>query len=162
MLIANRIIEADKTPGDWLTYGRTYNEQRFSPLASIHSGNAKQLGLAWYANLETNRGQEATPLAINGVLYVSTAWSIVKAYDGTSGKLLWSYDPLVPRAEGVEGCCDFVNRGVAAWMGKIYVATFDGRLVALDAATGKPLWQVYAVEQKGHYTLTQAPRIVRR
>jgi PQQ-dependent dehydrogenase (methanol/ethanol family) len=156
---AARIINADNTPGDWLTYGRTYSEQRFSPLSLINADNAKQLGLAWYANLETNRGQEGTPLAIDGVLYVSTAWSIVKAYDGNSGRLLWSYDPLVPRAKGVEGCCDFVNRGVAAWNGKIYVATFDGRLVALDAATGKPVWSVYAVDQGGHYTLTQAPRI---
>jgi PQQ-dependent dehydrogenase (methanol/ethanol family) len=155
-----RIIAADKTPGDWLTYGRTYGEQRFSPLTSINAGNAQQLGLAWYANLETNRGQEATPLAINGRLYVSTAWSIVKAYDGATGTLLWSYDPLVPRAKGVEGCCDFVNRGVAAWNGKIFVATFDGRLVALDAVTGRPVWHVFAVEQNTHYTLTLAPRIV--
>lgn len=156
---AARIINADKTPGDWLTYGRTYSEQRYSPLTGINTDNAKNLGLAWYANLETNRGQEGTPLAINGVLYVSTAWSIVKAYDGRTGALLWSYDPLVPRAKGVEGCCDFVNRGVAAWNGKIYVATFDGRLVAIDAATGKPVWSVYAVDKDSHYTLTQAPRI---
>ncbi len=161
---ASRIINADKTPGDWLTYGRTYGEQRFSPLIAINAGNAGQLGLAWYANLETNRGQEATPLAVNGVLYVS-AWSIVKAYDGATGRLLWSYDPLVPRAKGVEGCCDFVNRGVAAWNGRIYVATFDGRLIALDAVTGRPVWVVYAGDQASgldrHFTLTQAPRVVR-
>ncbi|HTR16364.1 MAG TPA: PQQ-dependent dehydrogenase, methanol/ethanol family [Acetobacteraceae bacterium] len=158
---AARIINTDKTPGDWLTYGRTYSEQRYSPLTGINADNAKQLGLAWYADLETNRGQEGTPLAINGVLYVSTAWSIVKAYDGKTGKLIWSYDPLVPRAKGVDGCCDFVNRGVAAWNGKIFIATFDGRLVALDAATGKPVWSVWVADPKKPYTLTQAPRVVR-
>ncbi|WP_423415690.1 PQQ-dependent dehydrogenase, methanol/ethanol family [Hyphomicrobium sp. B1] len=154
-----RIVHADKTPGDWLTYGRTYSEQRFSPLKGINDKNAKDLGLAWYANLETNRGQEGTPLAIDGKLFVSTAWSIVKAYDGKTGALLWSYDPLVPRAKGVDGCCDFVNRGVAAWNGKIYIATFDGRLIALDEKTGKPVWSVLTVDPKAPMTLTQAPRV---
>ena len=67
---------------------------------------------------------------IDGVMYVSTAWSMVKAYDARNGRLLWSYDPEVPRGLGVNGCCDVVNRGVAAWNGKIFVAAFDGRLVA--------------------------------
>ena len=80
-------------------------------------------------------------------MYVSTAWSMVKAYDAASGKLLWSYDPEVPRELGVKGCCDVVNRGVAAWNGKIYVGTFDGRLVALDARTGKPVWSVVTGDQ---------------
>ena len=78
---ATRITEADKDPGNWMTYGRTYSEQRFSPLTRITADNVKQLGLAWYADLDTNRGQEATPLVIDGVLYVSTAWSMVKAYN---------------------------------------------------------------------------------
>ena len=98
-------------------------------------------------NLDTNRGQEATPLVIDGVMYVSTAWSMVKAFDAKSGALLWSYDPAVPRALGVRGCCDVVNRGVAAWKGKIYVGTFDGRLVALDARTGRQIWSVMTVEE---------------
>ena len=89
----NRMIQADHDPANWMTYGRTYSEQRFSPLARITADNAKQLGLAWYADLDTNRGQEATPLVIDGVLYVSTAWSMVKAYDAKTGTLLWSYDP---------------------------------------------------------------------
>ena len=76
---------ADQDPTNWMTYGRTYSEQRFSPLSRITADNAKQLGLAWYADLDTNRGQEATPLVIDGVLYVSTAWSMVKAYDAKTG-----------------------------------------------------------------------------
>ena len=93
---AARITGADRDTANWMTYGRTYSEQRFSPLARITADNVKQLGLAWYADLDTNRGQEATPLVIDGVLYVSTAWSMVKAYDAKTGTLLWSYDPAVP------------------------------------------------------------------
>jgi quinohemoprotein ethanol dehydrogenase len=158
---ATRIIGADQDPGNWMTYGRTYSEQRFSPLARVTADNVKQLGLAWYADLDTNRGQEATPLAIDGVLYVSTAWSMVKAFDAKTGMVLWSYDPAVPRALGVRGCCDVVNRGVAAWKGKIFVGTFDGRLVALDARTGKPVWSVTTVDPSKPYTITQAPRVIK-
>ena len=157
---AKRMTNAERDAAKWLSYGRTYSEQRFSPLSKITADNAKQLGLAWYAELDTNRGQQATPLVIDGVMYVSTAWSMVKAYDAATGKLLWSYDPEVPRALGVEGCCDVVNRGVAAWNGKIYVGAFDGRLVALDARTGKPVWSVKTGDQK-HLTITQAPRVVK-
>src|SRR6202166_3553688 len=158
---AARMNNADRDAANWLSYGRTYSEQRFSPLSSITADNAKQLGLAWYADLDTNRGQEATPLVIDGVMYVSTAWSMVKAYDAASGKLLWSYDPEVPRELGVKGCCDVVSRGVAAWNGKIYVGTFDGRLVALDAATGKPVWSVVTGDQSKSFTITQAPRVIK-
>jgi quinohemoprotein ethanol dehydrogenase len=158
---ATRIGAADKEPGNWLTYGRTYSEQRFSPLTRIAADNVRQLGLAWYADLDSNRGQEATPLVIDGVLYVSTAWSRVKAFDARSGTLLWSYDPAVPRALGVRGCCDVVNRGVAAWRGKIFVGTFDGRLVALDARSGTPVWSVMTVDPGKPYTITMAPRIIK-
>ena len=89
---------------------------------------------------------------IDGVMYVSTAWSMVKAFDAKTGALLWSYDPAVPRELGVRGCCDVVNRGVAAWKGKIYVGTFDGRLVALDAQTGRQIWSVMTVDPDKPYT----------
>src|SRR6266853_397321 len=158
---AARLDNADRDGSNWLSYGRTYSEQRYSPLTRISADNAKQLGLAWYADLDTDRGQEATPLAIDGVLYVSTAWSMVKAYDARTGALLWSYDPQVPRQLGVNACCDVVNRGVAAWNGKIYVGTLDGRLVALDAKTGKPVWSVVTVDQTKPYTITGAPRAFR-
>ena len=99
---AVRINDADRDAANWLSYGRTYSEQRFSPLTKITADNAKRLGLAWFADLDTDRGQEATPLIIDGVMYVSTAWSMVKAYDAKTGKLLWSYDPEVPRELGVK------------------------------------------------------------
>jgi len=115
---AARIEGADQDSANWMTYGRTYSEQRFSPLSKITADNVGQLGLAWFADLETNRGQEATPLVIDGVMYISTAWSMVKAFDAKTGALLWSYDPAVPRELGVRGCCDVVNRGVAALKGQ--------------------------------------------
>jgi PQQ-dependent dehydrogenase (methanol/ethanol family) len=156
-----RIANADAEPGNWLSYGRTYSEQRYSPLSRINDNNAQKLGLAWFADLDTNRAQEATPLIIDGVMYVSTAWSLVKAYDARSGKLLWAYDPQVHRELGVNACCDVGNRGVAAWNHKIYVGAYDGRLVALDAATGKPVWSTLTVDTTRPYTITQAPRVIR-
>ncbi len=156
-----RLANADSDPGNWLTYGRTYSEQRYSPLRQISADNANRLGLAWFADLDTNRGQAATPLVIDGVMYVSTAWSMVKAYDARTGRLIWSYDPEVPRQLGVNGCCDVVSRGVAAWNGKIFVATFDGRLIGLDAATGKPVWTTMTVDKDKPYTITQAPRVIK-
>src|SRR5271169_5046204 len=150
---ATRIEDGDGEARNWLSYGRTYDEQRYSPLKRINADNAKNLGLAWFADLETNRGQEATPLAIDGIVYISTAWSMVKAYDGATGNLLWSYDPAVPRDVGVNACCDVVNRGVAAWNRKIFVATLDGRLLALDAASGKLIWSTLTVDRNKPYTI---------
>jgi len=156
---AARLDNAERDSSNWLSYGRTYSEQRYSPLAKISDSNANQLGLTWYADLDTDRGQESTPLVIDGMLYVSTAWSMVKAYDAKTGKPLWSYDPQVPRELGVNGCCDVVSRGIAAWNGKIYVATFDGRLIAVDAKTGKDVWSVVTVDRTKPYTITGAPRV---
>jgi quinohemoprotein ethanol dehydrogenase len=156
-----RITNADAEPGNWLSYGRTYSEQRYSPLARINDKNASKLGLAWFADLDTNRAQEATPLIVDGVMYVSTAWSLVKAYDARTGRLLWAYDPQVKRELGVNACCDVGNRGVAAWNHKIFVGAYDGRLVALDAATGKPVWSTLTVDVTKPYTITQAPRVIK-
>ena len=125
-----------------MSYGRTYSEQRFSPLTKINADNAKNLGLAWYYDLDTDRGQEATPIVVDGVMYITTAWSMVKAFDAKTGKFLWDFDPKVGREILIHVCCDAVNRGVAVWKGKVYVGTIDGRLIALDATTGKPVWSV--------------------
>jgi quinohemoprotein ethanol dehydrogenase len=158
---ANRIVQADQDPGNWLTHGRTYSEQRFSPLAQIDAANVGKLGLAWFLDLDTHRGQEATPLIIDGVLYSTSAWSKVQAIDAASGKLLWQYDPKVPGETGVKACCDTVNRGVAAYQGKLFLGTLDGRLVALDAATGIEAWSVVTVDQSKAYTITGAPRVIK-
>jgi quinohemoprotein ethanol dehydrogenase len=156
-----RIINADRDPGDWLTYGRTYGEQRFSPLKQINDSNVGQLKLAWYYDLDTHRGQEATPIVVDGVMYFSTAWSKVIAMDAATGKRLWEFDPKVPPAWAINLCCDVVNRGVAVWKGKVFVGTLDGRLIALDAATGKPVWETLTIDPKHRYSITGAPRVVK-
>jgi quinohemoprotein ethanol dehydrogenase len=156
-----QIVKADSQPGNWLTYGRTYSEQRFSPLHSINDHSAGRLGLAWYFDLDTHRGQEATPIVVDGVMYFSTAWSKVFAMNAATGARLWSYDPKVPRQWGANACCDVVNRGVAVWQGKIYIGTLDGRLIALDAATGRRVWEQLTIDPQWRYTITGAPRIVK-
>jgi alcohol dehydrogenase (cytochrome c)/quinohemoprotein ethanol dehydrogenase len=156
-----RLIAADKEPGNWMSYGRTYDEQRFSPLDKINEANVGQLGLAWSFDLDTNRGQEATPLIVDGVMYVSTAWSKVKAFEAATGKLLWQYDPQVPGETGVRACCDVVNRGVAVWKGKVFVGTLDGRLVALDAKDGHVVWSEQTTDKTKPQTITGAPRVVK-
>ena len=158
---AERIIQADREPGNWMSYGRTYDEQRFSPLKQINADNAAHLGLAWYYDLDTHRGQEATPIVVDGIMYVTSAWSKVMALDAASGKLLWAYDPEVPGEWGINACCDVVNRGVAVWQDKVYVGTLDGRLVALDAATGKPVWTVQTFDKQHRYSITGAPRVIK-
>ncbi len=152
---------AAAAPGDWVSYGRTYDEQRFSPLDRINAANVAQLGLAWFADLDTTRGQEATPLERDGVVYVSTAWSKVKAYEAKTGKLLWAYDPKVPGEWGPKACCDVVNRGVAIWKDKVYVGALDGRLIALDARSGAPVWIAQTFDRAKSYAITGAPRIVK-
>ena len=158
---AARIENADQEPGNWMSHGRTYNEQRFSPLKQINDQNISQLHLAWFYDLDTHRGQEATPLIIDGVMYFSTAWSKVVALNAATGALLWTYDPEVPPEWAVNACCDVINRGVAAWNGKLYIGTLDGRLIALNAATGKPVWEKLTIDPHFRYTITGAPRVAK-
>lgn len=157
---AGRLIHADKEPHNWMSHGRTYSEQRFSPLERINDRNVSKLGLAWHARLEVDHGTEATPLVIDGLMYTTGARSIVYAFDARTGRLIWKFDPKVPGNRLAKGCCDIVNRGVAAWEGKIYFASFDGRLIALDARNGKKVWEVQTVDLARSYTISGAPRII--
>jgi quinohemoprotein ethanol dehydrogenase len=158
---AERLTGADTENESWLSYGRTYDEQRYSPLDQINRDSVDQLGLSWYADMTTSRGQEATPVVVDGALYISTAWSLVHAFDVRTGEHLWTYDPQVAREKGRDACCDVVNRGVAAWGGRIFVGTIDGRLVALDSASGEVDWEVMTVDESLPYTITGAPRVVK-
>jgi len=158
---AARVSSADSEAGQWLVHGRTNSEQRYSPLTSIDRENVRTLGLAWSFDLGSTRGVEATPLVVDGVMYVSGAWSVVLAMDAATGKPLWNYDPHVPRAWARNACCDVVNRGVAVWEGSVFVGTLDGRLVSLDAATGAVNWEVLTIDPKLPYTITGAPRVVK-
>lgn len=145
---------------DWPSYGLDYAETRFSRLKRIHAGNVKDLGLVWSYNLESTRGVEATPLVVDGIMYVTASWSVVHAVDARTGKRLWVYDPKVDRAAGYKGCCDVVNRGVALYKGKVFVGAYDGRLIALDAATGGVAWENDTVIDRSRpYTITGAPRV---
>ncbi len=156
---AARILAAEDDPDNWLAYGRTYEEQRFSPLEDVNDANVGELGLAYAVELGTNRGQEATPIVVDGVMYFSTAWDHIYAIDAATGKVIWQHDPKVDGSKAAHACCDVVNRGVAVWKGKVYFGTIDGRLIALDAATGKQVWSVVTVDQKKPYTITMAPRV---
>jgi quinohemoprotein ethanol dehydrogenase len=156
-----RIHAADQEPGSWLAHGRTWNEQRHSPLRQIDVGNVGRLGLAWSYETGTRRGMEATPLIADGVLYATGSWSVVYALDARNGREIWRFDPKVPRARGRDACCDVVNRGVALWKGRVYVGTIDGRLIALDARTGRPVWQVQTTDPTQPYTITGAPRVLK-
>jgi alcohol dehydrogenase (cytochrome c)/quinohemoprotein ethanol dehydrogenase len=156
-----RLRAAADDGANWLSYGRTLDEQRFSPLSAVNDGNVGTLGLAWSFDLDTARGQEATPLVVDGVMYLSTAWSMVKAFDAATGKLLWAYDPKVPREKLVDVCCDAVNRGVAVYAGRVFVATLAGHVVALDAATGAVVWNVRSIPEGSHMAITGAPRVIK-
>lgn len=150
---------ASADSANWLTYGRTYDEQRHSPLRQIDEANVSRLGLAWSLDLNTLRGLEGTPLVHNGVLYTTSAWSVLHAVDASTGQLLWTYDPGVPKQHAKFACCDVVNRGPALYKGGVYIGTLDGRLVAVDAATGELVWQVQTTHRDAAYTITGAPRI---
>lgn len=153
-----------KTGGDgsnWAMTGFNYNEQRHSPLSQINADNVSDLGIAWFADLPDARGQEATPVVVDGKMFISTAWSKVFAYDAKTGKPLWSFDPQVDKARGVKACCDVVNRGVAFWKGQLFVGTIDGRLISLDATTGKQLWSEQTLDLESNGTITGVPRVVK-
>lgn len=156
-----RILAGAASGKEWPTYGGTYDEQRFSPLGGITPANVASLGVAWTHEFPTSHGVEATPIVVDGVIYVTAAWSVVAALDARSGKLLWEYDPKVPREQLARGCCDAVNRGVAVYGGRVFVGTYDGRLEALDARTGRLLWSTVTVDPSKSYTITGAPRAVK-
>jgi quinohemoprotein ethanol dehydrogenase len=160
----------------WLTYGHDYADTHYSPLSQIDTSNAGKLGLAWYFQTDSDTGtEEATPIVANGTMYVTTAWDLLYALDARTGKLKWSWDPKIghlnfPRGSagkpdrvrtGPSLCCGPGNRGVAIYNGKVYIGTLDARLVALDAATGKVVWEVRTAGGNTDYSITGAPRVIR-
>lgn len=158
---AQRLERASEDPSNWLSYGSDYQEQRFSRLEDISSDTVSDLGLAWYTETGSERGLEATPLVVDGIMYVTLSWSVLIALDARTGEELWRYDPKVDRSRGYYACCDVVNRGAAVWGDKVYFASFDGRLIALNARTGALAWETLTIDLKQPYTITGAPRIVK-
>ena len=155
-----RVARAPADDGNWLTHGRTFDEQRFSPLTQINRETVSGLGLAWFRDMGTNRTLEATPIVVDGVMFFSGAWSRVYAMSADNGEMIWSFDPEVAGEWGRRTCCDVVNRGVAVYRGKVYVGALDGRLIALDASSGEQLWTVDTIiDRSRDYSITGAPRV---
>jgi quinohemoprotein ethanol dehydrogenase len=154
-----RLGAAQVEPGQWMSYGRTWDEQRFSPLDQINEGNVARLGLAWYDDLNTFRGVQATPLYVDGVLYNASVWNVVTAYDARNGKVLWRFDPKVDRQWARLACCGPTTRGIAIWNGKVYIGALDGRLIAVNARSGRQVWSVQTLDTTQPYSITGPPRV---
>jgi len=144
---------------NWLMYGRTNDDQRFSPLNQISEQTVANLGLVWSQELPTTRGLEATPLVEDGVIYTTSSWNVVYAMDAKTGKTLWQYDPALDRTRAFFLCCDTVNRGLALYQNKLYEGLLDGRLIALDKHTGAVVWSTQTTDPTKAYSITSAPRI---
>src|SRR5215470_2620817 len=144
---------------DWRLHGGSQTNQRFSTLNQVNEQTVSRLGLVWSQELGTSRGLEATPIVADGVIFTTGSWSVVFAFDAKTGKLKWTYDPRVRRERAYFFCCDVVNRGVALHNGKVYVGTLDGRLIALDQATGTPVWSVQTTDPAQAYSITAAPLV---
>ena len=164
---AERLVNAASEPGQWMTYGGTYSEQRFSPLRQITADNIGKLGLQWFADYETNQNQHGSPLYVDGVIYVSTSRNVVHAFDAKTGQQLWKYNAMI-QGDRLRYNLGMVNRGIAVWNGKIYMGTLDARLVAIDAKTGKEVWSTDTVPASlglgtmgNRYSITMAPRVAK-
>ena len=151
---------ADEAGGDnWLAYGRTYSEQRFSPLTQVNDTTVSRLAPDWVVELSTDRGLVSTPLVVDGVMYFIGGMNVVRAVNATSGALLWEFDPEIRAMAGQMRAGWDHNRGIGFWKGKVYLATWDGRLIALDARTGKEVWRVRTFEAGQPLYITGAPKI---
>tara|TARA_B100001248_G_scaffold262107_1_gene256121 strand:- start:7020 stop:9104 length:2085 start_codon:yes stop_codon:yes gene_type:complete len=157
----NPLVDFNASPNEWLLHGRTYAEERHSPLDQINTSNVDQIGLSWSFETGTNRGHETTPIVKDGVMFITAPWSVVHALDAKTGDLLWTHDPQVERAWANNACCDVVNRGVALYENSIFFGTIDGRLISLDKDTGNENWSILTIDKSWPYTITGAPRIVK-
>lgn len=154
-----RLLNANREPQNWLTYSGSVLGQRHSPLAEIHAGNVKDLELKWVFQAASFEKFEATPLVVDGILYTVQAPNDVVAMDAATGRIFWTYSHTPSKEARV--CCGRVNRGLAVLGDTLFMGTIDARLIALDARTGKPVWNVLAARPEAGYSLTHAPLIVK-
>lgn len=153
-------LAEDPNPGDWLTLGRDYRQSYYSPLAEIDRENVSELGFAWQVEIENINGLQATPIVVDGVMFSSGPHGAAYAVDARTGRLFWSFKPEIDFMQLGKVCCGQVNRGVAVWESRVFVASIDGFLYALDAASGKELWRVDTITDHSRgYTITGAPYI---
>jgi quinohemoprotein ethanol dehydrogenase len=163
-----RLLKADLETGNWMSLGRDFKQQHFSPLDQINDLNVKDLGFAWEFDASSrigrvNRGLEATPIVVDGIMYTSGAWGVVYAVNAKTGQQIWRFDPDVDASYNRKACCDVVNRGVQVWKGKVYVGTLDGWFYCLDAANGKILWKKDTFTDRSRsYTITGPPQIANK
>jgi len=160
--VVDDTLLADEHDGaNWAAYGRTFSEQHFSPLSGINSGNVARLGLIWSLELSDVKQSVTTPLAVDGVLYLAPGFSAVRAVNASTGRLLWRFDPDVTLAAGkkLRTATNYGVRGLAFWKDKVFVGTTDGRLIALDAKTGRLLWSVLTVDPSNGASISGAPRV---
>jgi len=157
---------------EWLSYGMGWSEERYSTMTQINAQNVGKLDLAWSYEVGTGNpaGQKTNPLYSNGVLYGITNWSVVFAVDARTGKEIWRYEPVIDSAmkqnPGSRLCCGVNSRGIALYEGKVFVGVLDGRLQALDAASGKLVWSSWAIPEPkpgeiSSYSITMAPRVAK-
>ncbi len=159
----NSVLKGAQDPNEWAVYGKDYANTRFSPLKSINRGNVSHLTLAYSFSLGSLRSNEATPLVIGDTMYVSTSWGpkYVYAIDAATGARKWTYEPEIPDDVLQFACCDVNNRGVAYADGKIFVGRLDGKLVALDAQSGKELWKADVIDYTQGAVITSPPLVVK-
>ena len=154
--INDKDINDESNTADWLAYGRTHNEQRFSPLGDINTGNVDKLGVAWYMDLPRDVGLVSTPLVVDGILYFTGIMNIIRAVDARTGKLVWEYDPeVVKEIAGKKKAGNWMhNRGLSTYGDKIFASIWDGRLIALERKTGKLVWSThtFGLEESLHIT----------
>lgn len=157
---AERLAQIEAEPGQWLTGGRDAGKTHYSPLDQINRETVARMGFAWELKTGTNRGMQATPIVVDGVMYASGVAGRVYAINAATGEQLWNFEPPLKLRNARGSCCDLVNRGVAVWNGKVYVGSFEGILFALDAKDGKVLWQVDTItDHKRAYSITGAPQV---
>ena len=160
-----RISDSKREPENWFMAGGGPHEQYYSDLDQIDALNITHLGFAWAYTAKSLRGRvqhgmQATPIVVDGRMFVSGPWSVAYALDAATGKELWRYDPKVDGSIARRSCCGVSSRGVQVWKGKVYLATLDGYLIALDAATGREIWrQDTFIDRDADYTITSAPHI---
>jgi quinohemoprotein ethanol dehydrogenase len=152
-------IADEREANDWLAYGRTHNERRFSPLTDINAGNVGTLKPHWFLDLPNDVGLTSTPLVIDGTLYFVGSMNRVRAVDAVAGRLIWEFDPEVAKEiAGRRQVGMMHNRGISFSKGKIFTATWDGRLIALDAKNGRPIWTTRTFPANEALYLTGAPK----
>jgi quinohemoprotein ethanol dehydrogenase len=153
-------LATDTLGENWLAYGRTFSEQRYSPLSQVSDATVGDLSVDWYLDLPNARSLLATPLVVDGVMYFEAGYNVVHAVNAVTGEVLWQYDPRVLTHAGDRARIMWdVSRGLAFWKGKVYSATIDGRLIAIDAATGDELWSVMTLDPELPLLITGVPKV---